>query len=140
MLKKLYIICCFCLPSCAYLAYGQYQTILFKAVDYKTERIIDGVTCDIIDGRKNKLHMPLNPYEIKMVKGPEEIKITCIKEGYEITETKIYGDFDLMAAGNVAIWPGFLIDIGTHSYKRYPQYYLIKMKKIEQKEELESYL
>lgn len=103
------------LPGCASIVQGQNQS-----VSVKTTPII-GARC-ALENNKGKWLVPSTPGKVTIHRSYHDLKITCRKKGYRLTEKMIASSTTPMVFGNVIAGGivGAGIDIATGSAYAYP--------------------
>ena len=118
------------LSSCATVFSGSTQSINVKVVNSGTQDLLSQVSCNITDGSGGDYGMSSNPAQISVNRGSGNIVINCHKAGYRQLNMAVGDSFNGLTIVNVLFWPGFLVDVATGAYKKYPSHYQINMEKI----------
>lgn len=118
------------LQSCATVFSGTSQTIHIKSVETTTNQLLDGVNCIVTDGSGGNQTVIGNPGSVIVSRSNCNVQVTCKKEGYRQLNTAVGDSFNATSLVNVLFWPGFLVDVATGAYKKYPSHYVVSMERI----------
>jgi hypothetical protein len=116
------------ISGCATVLSGSTQTISVKIIDDKQELVTDA-KCSITDGIGNTFLLVGNPATVNISRGHGAVVVNCKKPGYRQMNMAVGDDFNALTVVNVLFWPGFIVDVATGAYKKYPSHYMVNMER-----------
>jgi hypothetical protein len=129
------ILCCTLLVTtgalmsgCATILSGSNQTINVKVLD-ENQELVTNAKCSITDGIGNVYPLVGNPATVTISKGTGAVIVNCKKPGYRQMNMAVGDNFNALTVVNVLFWPGFIVDVATGAYKKYPSHYMINMER-----------
>ncbi len=113
--------------GCATVFTGSSQSINVQAIDARTQELLPGARCVVIDGNGNPLHVPSNPGRVLVDKGKGNLNVKCSLAGYHQSHIGVGQSFNAWSVVNVLFWPGIIVDAATGAIQKYPSHITVLM-------------
>lgn len=116
--------------SCATVFSGSTQRINFKVLDSNSGEDLTGFVCKVYAPGGQVDSIVSSPSSVVVARGDGAIRVDCKKDGYKQGSMAVGDSFNAVSVVNVLFWPGFLVDLASGAYKKYPSHYVVNMEKI----------
>ncbi len=118
------------LSGCATIAGGgSSQEINVQAVDAKDHKPIQGVVCDVTDGKDVTYPVIGNPGKVEVTRGHGALTVSCHKHGYKQGKVAAGDSFNAWMLADVIFWPGAIVDAVDGAAEKYPSHISVLMVK-----------